>query len=278
MNVDELISMLTAGLNDTEAATVKNAILRDGVKNKVESSYKTAKEIEAIQTAANKVADMERQLDALDEKGNPVGYRSWYQKYGNAAVKYLNLVSEFEGKHGAGSFEKTLNGQPPETKVDTKTGITMTEDDIRRIQQDNWTKNQAPVVASAVTSVSKILQRHLRNKRENDVDFEALGKLANEKYGGNMEAAYDEYDKPEREKLAEVAAKKAETDREAEIQRRVKEEMQKLNAGQYFPTNFSAGPSVMTERTKSVKEGFDKPTLLQDLAKTFVEAGNERAA
>jgi hypothetical protein len=267
MDITELITMLTDGLPADQAAIVKASIERDAVKAKV-GTIKAQKEYEAIQTQAAEAQLLKDQLDSVDEKGNPKGYRAWYNKYYAKIQENANAIDAFEKKHGAGSFVKASTGEVPQG--DPVVGG-LTTADVQKEAHKLIQETYAPRWSSILTQTGTVIQKHLLAGRKIAIPMEELGKSATEKFNGNLEAAYDEWDKPEREKMAKA-------DTEAEISRRVAEELQKKQASAQFPGGLDVTPSSLTSRTKADLDKFDKTAMQQDLARTFMAGEYPKAS
>ncbi len=92
--------------------------------------------------------------------------------------------------------------------------------------------------AALLKGSGKMVEKHMRSGRKADIDWDKVTELAAAK-GGDMMAAYDEWDAPERDK----ATKEAEDKR---VEARVQQEMEKRMAAQtqrYFPAGADATPS-----------------------------------
>ena len=249
MDIQQIIAAMTEGLPADQAATVRAAIERDAVKTKV-AGWKQQSEYEQIQT---QMADLQRKYDG--EPGKPgtgaKDYQEWYVKNQPAIAALQDRVAKYEAKFG--SLEAAAQPAAPSS------GATVSEADVQRIANDFIQKNYGARWSDLLKQQSKILQKHFLSGRKTEVDVEKLAEVANAKYAGNLELAYDEWDKPERDK-----AEKAQ--HEAEISRRVNEELQKRGASANFPAAADFTPSALSSRTKKETDSFDKTQLMRDLA------------
>ena len=106
----------------------------------------------------------------------------------------------------------------------------------------------------------KVMDRHNRAGRKNTFDVDAIEKIMAEK-SIPIEQAYDEWDKPEREKQDADALEK-------KVQARVTEELQKRGTNSNFPLADAGAPSPLT--TSASAKGFDRDKFRESLAQTFV--------
>lgn len=251
MTTEDLEQMLTDGLSPEQAAPIRDAIRRESVKSRV-STLKQEREYNEIVAQQQ---SLQRELEGAPDK-SVVGaraYQKWYNENYTAAVRNAEQLQKYVAKYGADP-----DAAPgPQATVDV--------DSIMRRVRDEVLPNYAPAsaVVTAQAQQMKILQKHMFAGRKNPIDVDVLMRTAGEKYQGNLEQAYDEWDKPEREK-AETAS------RDAEVTRRVNEELQKRGASQHFPAGADLTPSSLSARPKADVEKFDRTTLNQDLMKGWV--------
>ena len=260
MDVNDLITMLTEGLPPEQAAVVRSAIERDSVKAKA-SGLKQQSEYEQL-VQRQQALQQELEGDAATGKLGAKAYREWYDKNYNAVLDLQKRAEAYERKYG--TLENPTNQDPTKT-TPPNTAPAMTPEQIaaevdRRIQA-----GYAPKWSNLLTTTGSILQKHIRAGRKNDVDFDKLGALAAEKFGGDLSLAYDEWDKPERERVAKE-------NEEKEIKRRVDEELQKRGASQQFPSGADLTPGALSGRTKADVDKFDKNALQNDLAREWAQA------
>jgi hypothetical protein len=291
MEVAELLGWLTNGLDETEAAVVRKAVERDAVKANI-ATVKAQKEYEALATQAGEVQQLKEELDAVDPQGNPRGFRAWYKKHGDAVVKQSAAIKAFEDKHGAGMFEKLAAGEfklPSENitpgvgmtaddvqkliDAKLKAGSPATPDDIQKLIDKRFQETYAPSTANTVVTAGHILQKHMLAGRKNPIDFNALAKLAGDKFAGNMEQAYDDWDKPERDKL-DSAARKAEIDAAVAAAKTAWDDERITQQGkEKFPGGADLTPGNLAHRSDADK--FNANDFKLDLAKEWSTAGEK---
>lgn len=254
MDVNALIEMLTEGLDSEQAAIVRKAVERDSVKTKA-SGLKQQSEYDAI---AAKQAQLEAELNGANGQPGSKKYQEWYEKNFPEIQKLQERAAAYEAKYG------TLEAPKEPVVNQQQTGLS--EADIQRLVDQRIQTGYAPQWSELLTGTGQIVQKHMFAGRKQPIDFKQLAKIAAEKTNGNLEAAYDEWDRPEREK-AEAA------DRENEIKRRVNEEIQKRGASQYFPAGADASPGALSVH-KGSTDKFDKAAMMRDLASTYMTAGD----
>lgn len=274
MDVNELLGWLTDGLDDTEKAVVTKSVLRDSVKTKA-AGLKAETEFNRVMSE-RLALQQELEGDGTANKSGARAYQQWYEKNSAAILANDKKIQDFDAKWGTGAFAKTAAGELPAAQPTATTATIedlqklvdarfaaapqvgkMTDEEIQRIVDKRFQEQYAPSTANTVVTAGHLLQKHMFAGRKTPIDFNALAKLANEKHGGNMDNAYDEWDKPERDRLAAAST-------EAEIQRRVDEEIQKRGAVTNFPAGADASPGSLF--AKPAKD-FDRNQLLMDMAK-----------
>jgi hypothetical protein len=253
MDVKALIAMLTDGLDPAEAAVVRKAIERDAVKAKA-STWKQQEEYQALVDAEAKLK-VELEGDKAAGKLGAKEYQKWYTDNAAAIEALKTKAAAYETKYG--SLES-----PTPTPTPTPTGRTFTEDDIQKVVDARIQGVYAQNWSKLLKGTGGIIERHMYAKREKPINWDTLETLA-AKYNGNLDQAYEEYDKPERDK-AEAKA------REDEVERRVTERIQKMGGNAHFPAAADAGPSALSARTKTEREGFDKTAFQRELGNVFL--------
>lgn len=256
MEVTELLNWLTDGISPEEAAVIKKAVERDAVKTKV-SGIKAQSEYQAI---VDKQTQMLAELDGADGQSGTRAYKDWYSKNYKAIEANDKAIRDYDAKHGAGSFAKLAAGEP----VIPPNGNPqyLSKADAERLITEQFQSTFAPNVADVLKKTGTLVQKHMYAKRTTPIDFEAIDKLMGEKKIG-LEAAYDIWDAPEREKATKEATEK-------EIDRRVAEKVQQARVNANFPGGADMSQSSLAVRPKAEVDKFDRTTLTRDLAKTWI--------
>ncbi len=286
MRPEDLIALLSEGQDDATKAAIIAAVNRESVKAGI-SGYKAKTEFDTLMAERTRLAE---ELEGNDAVPGSRKYKAWYEKNAAAAIENDNKIREFDTKHGAGAFAKALAGELPANPAATttmtaadiqalidakvKTGVQASPDDIQKLIDKRFQEQYAPSTANTVVTAARLMQKHIRNKRDSDIDFDSLAKLANEKFAGNMEQAYDEWDKPEREKIA-TASKAAEIKAAVDAERQKwDDERLRENANKKFPAGGDVTPGALMGH-KDDAEKFNKNTLVQDLAGAWATAGEK---
>ncbi len=205
-----------------DEATAK-AILANEKLAKKAGTLVQQEEYDALQT---KAAELELSYNGTKDRPGAAAYQKWYAENFDKVKAYEAALVKYKERFG------DLDAAPP--KKDDKP-MQLSQDDIDARVNDVIQKNYAPLWASLLKDTGTIVQKHLRAGRKTDIDFQKLEEIAAKK-GGDLNAAYDEYDAPERE-----AAAKAATD--AEIDRRVAEKLAAANTAKFFPSGADGTPS-----------------------------------
>lgn len=259
MDIQHLIDMLTEGLPADQVAVVTAAIQRDSVKAKA-TTLKQQSEYDALN---GRLTAMQQELegDAASGKLGTRAYAKWYQDNQKdveglitAQKKYIEKYGKFEG-----SFEPPTTTQPVAAALDPAT--------IQRMVDERIQTQYAPRWSGLLESTGNLVQKHMFAGRKTPIDFTAVSKIAQDKYAGNLDQAYDEWDAPERIKVQAA-------DTEKEIKRRVDEEIQKRGVNTNFPGGADFTPSALSARPKTEVDGFDKTALRNNLAKDWMSAGS----
>lgn len=226
MTAKELFTYLTqdAGFDEATAKAVMAAAENEKVSKRA-ADFVQKKEYEDLERRA---AQLELSYNGTNDKPGALSYQQWYEKNFAAVQKLQADVLKYQERFGS------LDEAPPEDKGKGK-GVQYNPEDVQRIVNETIQQNYAPRWAELLTNTGAIVQKHMRAGRKADIDFKKLEEIAAKK-NGDLMAAYDEYDAPERE-----AAAKAATD--AEIKRRVDEELAKARTNQFFPAGADATPS-----------------------------------
>ena len=257
MTVDEVMAILGEGLTADQQSTIRAAIDRDSVKTKF-SGVKQQSEYNALE-ARSRQMQAELDGDAAAGRLGAKAYAKWYDDNKDAIAKLQEDHKRYLGKYG--SLDNPSSPNPQEIPVG------LTKEDVEKFVDAKIQGQYGARWSDLLESTGTLVQRHMFAGRKNPIDFKSVARLANEKYGGNLETAYDEWDKPEREKIAKE-------DQEKEIKRRVDEELQKRGASRNFPGGADMStPGSLAARPKAETDKFDKTALLSDLAKDWDTAG-----
>jgi hypothetical protein len=256
VDIQEIIATLTEGLEPAEAAVVRKAIERDAVKSKA-NGWKAQAEFETVAAKAAKVEQLEADLDGMDKDNNPVGFRVWYKKYADAIKANDVAIRSYEAKFGAGSLKKAIEAQSAGDPNPTSGAKAMTEEDFQRAIDKRFQEQFAPKIAGTLKNMGKVMQQHLLSGRKTAVDMEALDKLMGEK-GLTLDAAYAEWDKPERDKESEAAIEKR-------INDAVKERLAKAGSTSFFSGGGEPEPPGVLSRNPGTDKTFDRAAMRADL-------------
>jgi len=258
MDIKELESWLTEGLDDASAQAIRNVLAKDSVKAKA-AGLKAQAEFDRI--VAQQQA-LQSELDGSDAAPGTRAYAKWYKDNYPKIKANADAITAYEQKHGAGSFAAAVAGEAPSSGT-SSTGTGLSEEAARKLFREQF-EQVAPNISAIVKGAGTLVQKHMYAKRATPIDFEALDKIMAEK-NLSLEMAYDVYDQPEREKDL-----KAKTD--AEVDRRVKEELQKRGASANFPAASDYTPGALSNRPGDGKT-FDRSALTRDLVNTYVTGG-----
>jgi hypothetical protein len=258
MEINDLINMLTDGLDANEAAIVRKSIERDSVKAKA-STLKQQSEYDTLQSRATSLQQ------ELDDQGQPGqsgykagarSYQKWYETNFNAVQKLQADMQKYQEKYGTLDAPKTTPTVTP----------TMTNDDIQAAVDRRIQEQYAPRWSDLLVNTGTLVQKHMFAGRKNPIDFPVVTKLATDKYAGNLELAYDEWDRPEREKVSKAQE-------EERINKRVEEELAKRGASHNFPSGADMTPSALSMKSKADIDKYDPQAMKNELAAEWMKAG-----
>ncbi len=291
MRPEDLIAMLTQGLDPEIAAKVTAQIQSDAVKTKL-AGYKAQSEFDAI-VAERQRLQAELDGDAATGKLSARATRDWYEKHSAQVIANDTAIKEFEKKHGTGTFAKLAAGefQVPAASAETGTltaeqvkamvdaqiaaGVkpAVAKEDVARIVNETIQAAYAPKWSELLEGTGNIVQKHMFAGRKNPIDFKEVSKIASEK-NKTLDEAYDIWDAPERQKV-ETAARQAEIDAAVKAERQKwDDERVKENAGRMFPAGADATPGNLTRRADSEK--YDPNALARELAGVWTTAGETK--
>lgn len=252
MTNHELIAYLTEGLDDEQATAVRNAFKNAKVAERA-GSLKAAKEFDDL---AAREASLKAELEGNGpDKPGAKAYAKWYEdNYAKVQALQSERTALIE-KYGTVDAPK---GAAPVDKKEEKLPAGFTAADVQRMVDERIQGGYADRWSNLLTGVGSVVQKHLLAGRKTPIDMKKLSEHAAAN-GGDLDRAYDEYDKPERE----IAAK---ADEEKRINARVNEELQKRGAHQHFPADMTPG-TLSRDRDTSK---FDKAAMERDLVNTFM--------
>lgn len=233
MTGKELFDYLTqdAGLDEATAKAMVTAASNEKVGVKAASLVQKQQYDELERRAA----EIELAYNGNGKKLGAKAYQEWYDKNYTAVEALKAKAAQYEERYG--SLEAPTGGNPP-GKPAAAAAATFTADDVQRMVNDVIQKDYAPRWSNLLTSTGSIVQKHMFNGRKSEIDFKKLEEIAATK-GGDLDAAYDEYDRPEREAAAKVAE-------DTRVEGRVKEELQKRQTQSMFPAGAEGGASTGT--------------------------------
>jgi hypothetical protein len=261
MTQQELLTYLSDGLDDANK-TKLNEIFANPVVAARSVSLRQQTELDAILTERQGLLDT---LDAVERKPDgtisPKGYRAWYNHWFPKIQENDTKVAKYEEKYGPLDNPKvpvTTNPNP----VNPQTGKQYTDDDIKKIIREEFQTSQAPNISSVIKNAGSLIQRHMYAGRKTAIPFDELEQKMTEaqKKGQTLtlDQAYDEWDKPEREKELKAAE-------DARVEQRVTEELQKRGSVQGFPAGADYTPGPMSRHADADK--FDSGALKNELAR-----------
>ncbi len=290
MRPEDLIAMLTQGLDPDIAAKVTAQIQSDVVKTKL-AGYKAQSEFDAIMTDRQKL-QAELDGDAAAGKLSARATREWYEKNSAAVIANDKAIKAFEDKHGTGTFAKLAAGEftiPAAPGTDQTAALTqeqitamvdaritagvkpaVAKEDVARIVNETIQGTYATQWSSLLEGTGNIVQKHMFAKREKPIDFKELSKIAGEK-NIPLEAAYDVWDAPERQKVEAAQRSQEIADAVKAERQKWDDERVKENATKMFPAGADASPGSLF---KTAPKEFDMNQLRADMAKDLAGAVN----
>lgn len=228
MTAQELFSYLTqdAGLDDATA----QAIMKAASNEKVASKASTLKQQREYDEIANRAADLEAKYKGTTDKPGAVAYQEWYNKNFAAIQDLQAKAAKYEERYGPLENPKETPAVSNQPVFDESKIAALVDARIQGTYGTQW--------SNLLKGSGKMIEKHVRSGRKNEIDWDKIGEIAAKK-GGDMIAAYDEWDAPEREKATKAA-------QDAEIERRVAEriaEEQKKRTADFFPAGADASSS-----------------------------------
>jgi len=216
VTIDEVISTLEL---DTETA----AILRSKAKAEKAAALKQQKDLDTIEAQR---AALEAELVADGKKGAR-NYKQWYEENFPKIQKLQGDYAKYVERYGSIDTTTTTTTTTP-----TTVPAGMTPEQVSKMIQDTYT----PQWSTLLKGSGKILEKHIRAGRKNELDWDKLSELA-ATHNGDLVAAYNEWDAPEADK-----ARKA--DEEKRINEEVEKRVKKQQTNSFFPTTEQAPTGV----------------------------------
>jgi hypothetical protein len=136
----------------------------------------------------------------------------------------------------------------------------LSKDDIARLVDERIQGGYADRWSNLLTGMGGVVQKHMFAGRKSPIDMKKLSELA-QSNGGDLDRAYDEYDKPEREAAAKIAQDKL-------VEQRVNDELMKRGAHTGYPAGADMTPGILSRDRDSSK--FDRAAMERDLVNTFI--------
>jgi hypothetical protein len=249
MTAKELAEYLVqdAGL---DAPTVE-VIMKGLVNDKVNAKAQTLLQKKDYDELERRAAALELSYNGTPQRPGSKAYEEWYAKNKPA-------IEELQRK--AAIYEERFGPLDPNTPVKPSAAAaaattTFNAEDVQKIVNETIQNNYAPRWSDLLTNTGSIVQKHMRSGRKTDIDFKKLGEIAATK-NGDLMAAYDEWDAPERQ-----AAEKTQT--ESEIKRRVDEELAKRQTPQFFPAGADATPSTQGITRSTADRKYDRNKVVE---------------
>jgi hypothetical protein len=273
VEINDLIAMLTEGYTAEQAAPIKAAIEREAVKAKI-ATLKGQAEFDGILGERQRLA---AELEGVNGQPGSRAYKDWYEKNWEQVQVNDRAIQAFDSRYGKGAFARAVEASAPTPAPAAPAGGgggTYTDQQLRAMVAEEAGKYVRDVFgnqwSNILVNTGNLMQKHMLAGRKSPIDLDAVAKIAKDKYQGDLNLAYDEYDRPEREKEAKVAE-------DSRVEQRVKEELQKRGAPSHFPRGADLTPSALSVRPKAQVDGFDRAALKNDLAKTWMESGETAA-
>lgn len=255
MTKKELLDYLTDGLDDDQAKAVRDAFKNDKVAERA-GTLKAAKEYDDL--AARETA-LKAELEGGPEKPGAKAYREWYEKNYGLVKALQEERAALVDKYGTLDAPKGATPVDP-AKPGDKLPAGLSKEDIARLVDERIQGGYADRWSNLLTGMGGVVQKHMFAGRKTPIDMKKLSELA-QANGGDLDRAYDEYDKPERE-----AAQKVET--EKLITQRVNDELMKRGAHSSYPAGADMTPGILSRDRDTSK--FDKAAMERDLVNTFI--------
>lgn len=259
MTAQELFNYLTldAGLDTETAVALTKAAANPKVAERA-TSLAQRKDFDSIQ---QKATDLETKYNQA------ATYEQWYTTNYDKIVALQTERAAYEAKFG--KLDGT--GGNPNPNPSPAGGKQYSEEDIQRMVDTRIQTAYGPKWSDLLVDSGEIVLKHVSSGRKTKLDLKSLAKTAAEKHNGNLNAAYDEWDKPEAERISKEAT-------DAEVERRVQEKVAQMRTQSTFladqPSN--GGSAGLTRRPAPVDK--TAPAPVYDRSKVIEAAMNPDAA
>lgn len=250
MTAQELAQMLReAGVDETHVAGLVN-----------NAAFQAKAQGLARQTELATIQQRAQELETSYTKSKT--YEDWYNKYFPAINEQNALIAAYEERYGAINGNRT---QPNNTTTTQNQPVQkpMTQAEIDAMIDQRMQTKWGGEVTNTIMDTGKLVEAHMRNKRTNAIDWTEIRKLATEN-GGNLQAAYDKWDEPERVKQTEAEYK---VRLDADVQKELDKRMQAMG-GSMFPAGAGAdygsgAPSPLRPRTGEEVPAYDRNKVIE---------------
>ena len=239
MKVDEVIAAL--GLDEETAKLV-----RAKVTDEKTASLRAQKELDDLQRRAT---ELESELVG-DGKTGARAHKQWYSENFSKIQKLQADYAKYVERYGA--LDQTTT-----TTTTTDATRTLPNNVVSKEDFDKTMSGLTQQWSSLLTNSGTILERHIRAGRKNNIDWQAVSKLASEKHNGNLDAAYSEWDAPEADKASKAAEEKRIND---EVEKRLKARQ----TSTFFPSTEQApsGVSPLSKHTGDAPK-YDRSKVIE---------------
>lgn len=232
-------------------AQLKQATEYQSIQQRADALLAEKQQLESAKQA------LESELIGTEAKPGSRKYQQWYAenyqtitanatklKDQETQVKALeDSIKEYETKYGKIGTTTPVPALPVSIPGLTKEEVQAIAKEIgtsaaKESVTEAYKNTYAPQVVSTMTGIGTILERHMKRKREHDIDWKKLDELAAKpEIAGDVIKAYEEWDAPNVEadrKAADVAKQTAED-------KRVEDRVNELLKKRMLQTNFPAG-------------------------------------
>jgi len=186
----------------------------------VTTRFSQAQEAEQLR---KRQAELQAELDGNETQPGTRAYQKWYNEHYRKIQELQTNFARYQERFGP--LDET--GSASNNGTASNNGGQMTKEEIEQALE-NRINNVGAKMTDYLKQTGSILERHIRAGRKRTLEMDKLVQLAVEKHGGSLERAYDEWDQPE-------ALEVSKAQQEAEIKRRVEEELAKRQSAMFVP-------------------------------------------